>query len=112
MLLLLMTSACQQPAKWEDSLDALLASQPGRFGTVKLPVAALALEKLNRLNLPDLSLKCRYKKPWPCKSRPCEDKLTGVNYETRDPGYDFCLFLNERAVRTADHATGLFSYRQ
>lgn len=94
-----MTTACDRPATWTGSLESLLASQPGRFGTVmedpdkyrlqiiyaqidrdadnkphfrtyvyrvdpgeyfypastvKLPTAALALEKLKRLNLPGL----------------------------------------------------------
>ena len=100
VLLLAMSTACEQKPAWQGSLDTLLASQPGRFGTVmqnpekyrvqimytqidrdadnqpvfktfiynvnpgeyfypastvKLPVAALALEKLNRLNRPGLN---------------------------------------------------------
>ena len=101
VLLLAMTTACEQTPGWPGSLEALLESQPQRFGTVmqdpakyrvqimytqidrdannqpvfksfvynvnpgeyfypastvKLPVAALALEKLNRLNQPGLNL--------------------------------------------------------
>jgi len=100
VLLLAMTAGCKQAPEWPGSLDALLESQPERFGTVmqdpakyrvqiiysqidrdtnnqpvfksfaynvnpgeyfypastvKLPVAALALEKLQRLNLPGLN---------------------------------------------------------
>lgn len=100
LLLLTMTTACEQKTKWQGSLDSLLASQPERFATVlqdpekyrvqimytqidrnsgnqprfktflynvnpgeyfypastvKLPVAALALEKLRRLNRPGLN---------------------------------------------------------
>jgi len=99
VLLLAMSAACDQTPKWQGSLETMLVSQPGRFGTVmqnpekyrlqiiytridrddgnrpgfktyrynvnpsgyfypastvKLPVAALALEKLRRLNLPGL----------------------------------------------------------
>jgi hypothetical protein len=99
LLLLATMTACEQTPKWPGSLDALLESQPERFGavlaepekyrvqimytqidrnsanepsfktfayhvdpagyfypasTVKLPVSALALEKLHRLNLPGL----------------------------------------------------------
>jgi len=101
VLLLLMSTACEQTPKWQGSLESLLASQPERFAsvmqnpekfrvqilytqidrdannqpvfksfeynvnpgeyfypasTVKLPVAALALEKLNRLNVAGLNL--------------------------------------------------------
>jgi hypothetical protein len=96
ILSIALTSACSQPPNWEGSLEALLTSQPDRFGTVmqnpekyrvqimytqinrdaankpsfstytyhvdpsmyfypastvKLPTAALALEKINRLKL-------------------------------------------------------------
>jgi hypothetical protein len=34
MLLLSMTTACERPPKWENSLESLLSSQPDRFGTV------------------------------------------------------------------------------
>ena len=34
VLLLAMTTACEQKTKWEGSLESLLASQPKRFGTV------------------------------------------------------------------------------
>ena len=34
MLLITMTTACERPPKWEDSLESLLSSQPDRFGTV------------------------------------------------------------------------------
>jgi len=34
LLLIAMTTACKQTAKWEGSLESLLASQPERFGTV------------------------------------------------------------------------------
>ena len=101
LLLLTMTTACEQKTKWQGSLDSLLASQPERFSkvlqdpekyrvqimytqidrdssnqprfktflynvnpgeyfypasTVKLPVSALALEKLRRINRPGLNL--------------------------------------------------------
>ena len=100
VLLLAVSTACEQTPKWQGSLESMLVSQPGRFttvmqspekyrvqiiytqidrdidnqpgfksftynvnptgyfypaSTVKLPVAALALEKLRRLNLPALS---------------------------------------------------------
>jgi len=99
VLLLLAMTACEQTPQWPGSLQALLESQPERFGavlaqpekyrvqimytqidrdagnapvfktfvygvdpskyfypasTVKLPISALALEKLHRLNLPGL----------------------------------------------------------
>lgn len=100
MLILAMTTACEQTTNWEGSIESLLNSQPDRFGTVmqnpgkyrvqimytqidrdfnnkpgfktfiynvnpteyfypastvKLPVSALALEKLRRLNRPGLN---------------------------------------------------------
>jgi len=99
VLLLATMTACEQTPHWPGSLQALLESQPGRFGvvldapekyrvqimytqidrdadnqpafksfiynvnpteyfypasTVKLPISALALEKLHRLNVPGL----------------------------------------------------------
>jgi len=99
VLILAMTTSCNRPETWEDSIESLLTSQTDRFGnvmqnpekyrvqiiytqidrdaenhpsfksfkyrvnpleyfypasTVKLPTAALALEKLNRLNMEGL----------------------------------------------------------
>lgn len=34
MMLLAMTTACERPPNWENSLESLLSSQPDRFGTV------------------------------------------------------------------------------
>ena len=99
VLILAMTTACNRPETWEDSIESLLTSQADRFdtvmqnpekyrvqiiytqidrdaenrpsfksfkyrvnpaeyfypaSTVKLPTAALAIEKLNRLNIKGL----------------------------------------------------------
>jgi len=34
MLLITMTTACERPPKWENSLEFLLSSQPNQFGTI------------------------------------------------------------------------------